>query len=101
MSLDIPEDVKVTLWDVDTGQLDFDQRSGFVIERLMEFGGDEAIRWMLGYYSQQQLEAVLEQSRQISAKTANYWVHYFGISQQRVSCFQIFSPPIKNPFWPH
>ncbi|MBI2426975.1 MAG: hypothetical protein HYV34_03940 [Candidatus Kerfeldbacteria bacterium] len=60
-------------WDVDPKTIDPKRHSVYVIERIMDFGMDEEVRWMWRYYSHTLLRRVAETSRSLHPKSKNFW----------------------------
>jgi len=60
-------------WDIDWSKIDLEKHKTYVIERVLELGDPEAVGWLFSVYSDAEIKRVLETSRNISAKSANYW----------------------------
>lgn len=73
-------------WDVDVMSLDIVKNKRFVIERLLQFGRPEQIKWMLAHYSDSEIIEVVKSSRTIDKKTANYWALHYHILPKEVLC---------------
>jgi len=86
--MEIPEYIKMVLWDVDTEELDLKKHWFFVIERIMDYGNENDVQWMLGTFSKEQLIEVVKKSRNLNRKTANFWVLWFGIDREEIRCFK-------------
>lgn len=87
----IPRHVLKYLWDVKTDALDVDKHSGFVIERVLEYGDTDALGWILKTYKKDKILEILKKSKKISPKTGNFYALYFGISKEELLC-------IRKPF---
>lgn len=88
MNMEIPEYIKMVLWDIDTEELDLKKHWFFIIERIMVYGNENDVQWMLGTFSQEQLIEVVKKSRNLNRKTANFWVLWFGIDREEIRCFE-------------
>jgi len=86
--MEIPEYIKMVLWDVDTEELDLKKHWFFVIERIMDYGNENDVQWMLGTFSKEQLIEVVKKSRNLNRKTANFWALWFGIDREEIRCFK-------------
>lgn len=86
--MEIPEYIKMVLWDVDTEELDLKKHWFFVIERIMDYGNENDVQWMLGTFSKEQLIEVVKKSRNLNRKTANFWALWFGIDIEEIRCFK-------------
>jgi len=86
--MEIPEYIKMVLWDVDTEEVDLKKHWFFIIERIMVYGNENDVQWMLGTFSKEQLIEVVKKSRNLNRKTANFWVLWFGIDREEIRCFK-------------
>ncbi len=64
------EDVKPTIsfrqslfWDTDPKKIDAEKNARYVIERVLDFGNDDEVRWLFGHYRRALLREVLHASR--------------------------------------
>ncbi len=73
-------------WDVDVKCLDTMKNKKFIIERLLQFGRPEQIKWMLARYSDREIIEVVKSSRTIDKKTAHYWALHYHILPKEVLC---------------
>ncbi len=64
-------------WEFDLSALDFNKYSAFVIERILEKGREEHIKWMFKSYSKSHIKSVLESSTTLSQKTRNFWKLFY------------------------
>ena len=85
-------------WDTDPSHLDVDRDYFFIIERLMEEGGDSAIRWMMHRYSDAQRIEVLRKSRRLSRKTARLWQNYYSLGEEEIQCLSTSCPRVGWKF---
>ncbi len=60
-------------WDVDPKTIDPDKNATYVIERILDFGNDEEVRWMSHYYQPRKIQLVLEKSRSLNQKSRALW----------------------------
>ena len=60
-------------WDVNPKEVDLNKHAQYIIERILEFGRDEEVRWMKRNYSQQAIKEVTEKSRVLHPKTKSLW----------------------------
>lgn len=72
--------------DVNTSNLDVNKYTVFIVERLLEYGDDLAIRWVMHTYPADVLIDVIKCSRQISRKTAAFWTRYYDLDKEEVLC---------------
>ena len=61
-------------WDVDPDTIDLDKHARYVIERVLDFGTDEEVRWMFKQYPRKQIAEVLNLPRsQVDPKSRALW----------------------------
>ena len=72
--------IPACFWDCDPKEIDLRLHLRFVIERVMEYGDDNAIRWLLRTYTNGDLIDVLHRSSVLTAKTVTCWTNYLGVS---------------------
>lgn len=84
----IPKHVERYLWDVKVDALDIQKHSGFVIERVLEYGDTDALSWILETYKKEDILGVLKTSKRISHKTGNFYALYFGIPKEELLCIR-------------
>jgi hypothetical protein len=70
-------------WDVDPKTIDPKRHARYIIERILEFGNDDEVRWMVHYYSPRLIRDVLYRSRGVlHEKTKALWSLIYPLSQQ-------------------
>ncbi|MBI4238959.1 MAG: hypothetical protein HY696_11185 [Deltaproteobacteria bacterium] len=85
----IPALLSRFFWDVQAATLDLNRHAPYIIERLLECGDLDAVRWLLATYSPTDIVAVLHSARGLSARSRRYWSLYFD--RPEVAC--------TNPSW--
>lgn len=60
-------------WDVDPKTIDLKKNARYVIERVMDFGRDDEVRWLIRYYPKKSIEEALTKSRQLQPRTRALW----------------------------
>ena len=50
-------------WDVDPKTINPQRHAHYIIERILEYGTDEEVRWMVRNYTSQKIRNTLEHSR--------------------------------------
>lgn len=69
----MPVSFQKYFWDVDFDELSFDKYPGFIAERLLNYGDQHAIKWLLSHTGKPFIRSLLENNRNLNAKTRNYW----------------------------
>lgn len=60
-------------WDTDPKKLDLKKHEKYIIERIMDFGNDEDVRWMKTYYPKQLIAQVCKTSKVLHQSSKNLW----------------------------
>lgn len=55
-------------WDVDPKTLDQKKHARYIIERILDFGTDREVRWLMRTYSKRKIKAVIQQPRSVLHK---------------------------------
>ena len=76
----IPSTLHRYFWDVDPELLDSAKHERPIIERLLEKGDMESVRWMLKTYDQGRVADVVRVSRSLSPKSRNFWQLFLKIT---------------------
>ena len=50
-------------WDIDPKKIDTEKNAPYVIERILDFGRDEEVRWLRKFYDPAVIKRVVEKSR--------------------------------------
>ncbi|NLI79596.1 MAG: hypothetical protein GX442_24530 [Candidatus Riflebacteria bacterium] len=79
---------RALFWDVDPQTLDLKKHARFVIERVLQFGRPEDLRWLLGAFDEEAIVGAVRASRRLDRKTATFWAVHFGIPSEEVTCLR-------------
>lgn len=60
-------------WDVDPKTIDPEKNAVYVIERILDFGDDNEVRWMWNYYDHALIRRVVDTSRVLFPATRSFW----------------------------
>lgn len=85
-------------WDVEPRGLDSERHATFIIERVLEEGGSEAIGLLLRAYARDAIVSVVCSSRRLSRRTASFWRVYLDI-QEPIACLQAPSTDPLARLW--
>ncbi len=95
----LPEFAHHFFWDTDAAQINPVQDFYCVIERLIEYGDDPVIKWLVTTYSKEQLQEVIKTSRKISKKTAALWQNYYDLPWEDIRCLNKQYQKTDKIFW--
>ncbi len=97
----LPRSIKKYFWDTDSSKLDKNSHSQFIIERILEWGDEKAIKWMFRYFKKSELKNVLEKRRNISPLSANYWGLILNIPRDKILCLRKQFQNKLQKTWPY
>ena len=69
----LPPSFQKYFWDVAFDELSFEKYPGFIAERLLNYGDLNAIKWLLSCTNKQFIKSLIENNRNLNAKTKNFW----------------------------
>jgi len=87
----LPHYITKFLWDVDLNKFSPKDHSRFLIERILEYGDMDSLKWIEEKYKRQEIINVLKNSRKLSPKTGNFFALYYKIPKKELLC-------IRKPF---
>ena len=77
----MPAFLKRYFWDSDFSTIDPQKFSTYVIERLLDLGDMDAIKWLFETYQKSEIKEVVKTTRRLSKKSLNYWLTVLDIEQ--------------------
>jgi hypothetical protein len=69
----LPEHYRKYFWDCDFYEITMEKYQFFITERLLNYGNEQTLKWLLARISKIDLENVVKKSRNLDKKTKNYW----------------------------
>jgi hypothetical protein len=69
----LPNEFRKYFWDVAFDELSFKKYPRFISERILNYGDLDSIKWLLSATGKQFIRSIVESSRNLNAKTRNYW----------------------------
>ena len=76
---DLPEGIGALFWDTEPGKTHPRRNRRYVIERILELGGLDAVRWMERAYAGREILQVARTSRSLSERSRRFWMLWFGV----------------------
>ncbi len=74
----LPEGIHALFWDADPRRTHLRRNRRYVIERILELGDLEAVRWMERAYAGREILQVLRTSRSLDERSLGFWLLWFG-----------------------
>jgi hypothetical protein len=84
----LPLYCKRYFWDVDFSSLDKKKYPDFIIERVLEYGDERAIKWLFRHFKKSELKKALTKKQNLSPLSANYWSLILNIPKNKILCLQ-------------
>ena len=91
----LPRRLGKFFWEVYPRRIDLGRHSEYVIARLLEHGDLGAIQWVMKSFSKKDIANVVNRSRQLSRKTANFWRLRLAIPKATV--YALKRPYVVSP----
>lgn len=73
MKTKLPQQFKTLFWDMEFDTLEPGRDYYFIIERLLEKGNWDTVKWVFKNFSRQEIKSIILKSPNISQKTRNFW----------------------------
>ena len=65
---------KSLFWDVDPATIDLEKNARYVIERVLNFGDTEEVRWIFKKYGRKYITGVFNGcAERLTPKSSNFW----------------------------
>lgn len=77
----LPAQVRRLFWDTDPAMVDLRRNQDAVIERVLEFGGLQDVRWIQTRYPGSAIAHVLVSSKGLSERSRAFWKLWFLLEQ--------------------
>lgn len=97
----IPAEFKKYFWDIDFKKFDVRKNSSYIIGRILEYGDEEAAKWMFKNFKKTQIKNTLFKKRGVSRKSANYWALMLGIPKNKILCLKKSYQAMQKRHWPY
>jgi hypothetical protein len=95
----LPSSIKKYFWDADFNTLDIQKHSSYLITRLLEYGDEKAILWMLNHISRKKIKTTVMESRELSPKSANFWGLLLNINKIKIRCLKKSYQKMQGSHW--
>ncbi len=78
-TLTVPDRFRSLFWDTNPAKIQIKRNARYIIERILELGDMDALQWMQRVYPVQTILDVITISRNITDKSKNFWMIWFGV----------------------
>ena len=69
---------KIIFWDSDVSAINIDRYKSYIIERILELGDIQEVKWMFDRFSNETIKEALYSCRDITERSAHFWKLLFG-----------------------
>ncbi len=69
---------KKLFWEADVTAVDLDEHDHYLIERILEYGDIQEVKWMFEHYNKAKIKEVLCRRRGLSKKSLFFWKMVLG-----------------------
>lgn len=60
-------------WDANPANIDPQKNAQYIIERILNYGDDDEMRWLWNYYDKSLIKQVVKNSRCLRPDTKKFW----------------------------
>jgi hypothetical protein len=64
-------------WDVNPNKIDVKKNTQYIIERILDFGNDSEVRWLVKKYDKAVLKKTVAKSRTLTPRSKSLWTLMF------------------------
>jgi hypothetical protein len=75
----VPKNLEHLFWDVKIETFNPLEYPQYTIDRVLEFGDDEAASWIKEIFSESDIKGVIKSDKRLSPKSANFWAIIYGL----------------------
>ncbi len=95
----VPKKFHEVFWEVNPEKIDTDKNPEYVIERILEYGTLEGVKWLRKTLGDDKIKEYVTGSgrRRLSTITINFWQIILKIGPEQ--CMSISSLKNRSPFW--
>lgn len=87
----IPQRLRLLFWDTDVDVFDPTAYPVYTIERVLEYGDEEAIAWLGRTFTQDHIRTVLCTDRRLTRLSATFWALILGVPASNVAALRTAS----------
>ncbi len=74
----VPERLRPLFWDTNLKNIHIKRNARYIIERVLELGEMDAVKWLQSVYPVQTILDVMNISRAVTERSRNFWKLWFG-----------------------
>lgn len=97
----LPEKFKIFFWDTDFASINPSEKPYFVINRLLDKGTIDTIKWIRENFSEETIKHTLTKFRDFSPKSATFWATIYNIPFNQITCLKEPYLTTRRQLWPY
>ncbi|MEK7109846.1 MAG: hypothetical protein AAB441_01495 [Patescibacteria group bacterium] len=97
----LPKSLHQFFWDVDVKKIDARNKPYFIINRLLDKGNVEAVKWVRKNYSEKEIRETFAHIRDFNPKVGRFWSLFLQIPTEEVACLQPSYLKMRRTHWPY
>ncbi|MBI4009380.1 hypothetical protein HY357_04040 [Candidatus Roizmanbacteria bacterium] len=97
----IPKSLYRYFWDVNPKKVNPKESPYFVINRLLDKGNVESVRWVIRSFTKEQIKETFKRFKDFRAQVGNFWSLFFQLPKKEVACLQPHYLKMRRMHWPY
>lgn len=97
----IPKRFWVYFWDVDPKKLDPREKPFFVIQRMLDKGNTDCVRWVCQNFPKATIIKTFKTMRDFSPWTGNFWSLVLDVPKNEMLCLREPYLSQRRTLWPY
>lgn len=97
----LPASLYFFFWDIVAKKLDPSKHPHYVINRLLDKGNLEAVRWVRRNFPEDLIIETIKKMRDFSPKTVIFWSRLLNIPVEEIKCMQEPYRSMRKMHWPN
>lgn len=97
----LPKNLYQYFWEVDPKMVNPRKSPQYVINRLLDKGEVEAVRWTRRHFPEELIVHTLKTLRDFTPKRASFWAAFYNLSEEEVRCLQEPYRSRHKMLWPY
>ncbi len=94
----MPIELKKYFWDTEFNKLDKEKNKRYIIARLYCYGDINEIKWIKENYSQEDIEDVAKNCRNLNPLVANYLRQQFKLNKEDMA-YYVWASSMNYEYW--
>ena len=97
----LPKFLHQYFWDVDATKLNPAKYPKYVINRLLDKGNSQAVKWVRQNFPESLIVKTIKQIRDFSERTARFLAFFYHIPEKEITCLNEPYLSWRRTHWPY